>query len=69
MLRFAKDATIHEHDVDVVCLEGSGKMIVGAEESSIEAGERVRWPANPNQRLWTEDETMLTLMIERPSSE
>ena len=72
MLRFGKDATIHEHsaehDVDVVYLEGSGKMSVGGEESIIRVGERVRWPANLNHRLWTEGEEMLTLMIEHPSS-
>ena len=72
MLRFGKDATIHEHpadhDVDVVCLEGRGRTSVGEEQSDIEAGQRVRWPANEQHRLWTEGEEMLTLMIEHPAS-
>ena len=72
MLRFSKDATIHEHpadhDTDVVCLEGCGKTSVGGEEAQIRAGERVRWPANENHRLWTAGEEMLTLMIERPAA-
>ena len=72
MLRFARDATIHEHpadhDVDVVCLEGNGKTSVGGEETTIQAGERVRWPANVAHRLWTEDDVMVTLMVEHPDS-
>ena len=72
MLRFEEDATIHEHpaarDTDVICLEGRGKTSVGAEQAEIQAGERVRWPANVNHRLWTEGVEMLTLMVERPSS-
>ena len=70
MLRFAPNATIHEHpgeyDADVICLEGSGRTMVGGEESEIEAGQRVRWPAGVVHRLWTEDNEMLTLMVERP---
>jgi len=72
MLRFDRGATIHEHpaghDIDVVCLEGRGKMSVGGEEAEIAAGQRVRWPAKENHRLWTEGEEMLTLMIERLAS-
>ena len=68
MLRLAKDVTIHEHpadhETDVVCIEGSGKTSVGDERASIKAGERVRWPAHVNHRLWTEGDGMLTLMVE-----
>lgn len=72
MLRFEEEATIHEHpaarDTDVFCLEGRGKTSVGGEQAEIQAGQRVRWPANENHRLWTEGEEMLTLMIEHPAA-
>ena len=72
MLNFGRDGTIHEHptghDIDVVCLEGRGKMSVEGEEMEIAAGQRARWPANKSHRLWTEDGEMLTLMIERLAS-
>ncbi len=71
VLRFAEHATIHEHpgetDTLVACLEGRGFTSVGAETAAIEAGELVRWPAGVPHRLWTEDSTMLTLMVERVS--
>ncbi len=72
MLRFEKDATIHEHpadfDVDVICLGGSGFTSVGKEQSPIFEGERVRWPAGQPHRLWTTDDEMLTLMVEHIQS-
>ena len=68
-LRFGADATIDEHagesDTIVVCLEGAGFTSVGAEVAPIGAGESVRWPQGVPHRLWTEGETMTTLMIER----
>jgi quercetin dioxygenase-like cupin family protein len=68
MLRFGPRSTIHEHAashlVEVVCLEGNGWTSVGEEKALIHAGKKVRWPANQNHRLWTEDSTMVALMIE-----
>lgn len=68
LLRFDKQATIHEHaakiDIDVICLGGSGFTSVGKEQSPIFEGERVRWPADQLHRLWTTDDEMLTLMVE-----
>ena len=68
MLRFAKDATIHEHaapmDIDVICLEGEGMTSIDGESASIEMGRTVRWPAGAKHRLWTEGSEMTTLMIE-----
>lgn len=72
MLRFDKQATIHEHpadiDIDVICLGGSGFVSVGKEQSPIYEGERVRWPAGKPHRLWTTDDEMLTLMVEHTQS-
>ena len=68
MLRFGKDATIHEHpapiDIDVVCLDGRGMTSLDGDAAAIREGERVRWPAGVSHRLWTEDSEMTTLMIE-----
>ena len=68
MLRFQPDGTIHEHsadvDVDVLCLEGAGITSVGDEQVAIKAGEWVHWPAELPHRLWTTDQSMMTLMVE-----
>jgi quercetin dioxygenase-like cupin family protein len=73
LLRFAQHATIHEHPaghrIDVYCLEGTGKFSLGGEVASIRAGQRVRWPPGVPHRLWTEDTTMTTLMVENPPAE
>ncbi len=70
LLRFAPRATIHEHPagwpIDVYCLEGSGKFSLDGQVASISAGQRVRWPPNVSHRLWTENTTMTTLMVENP---
>ena len=70
VLRFEPDGTIHEHpgatDTVVVCLDGSGFTSVASETAPLHAGQRVRWPAGITHRLWTEDSTMTTLMVERP---
>ncbi len=67
-LRFEVNATIDEHDaqhpLDVYCLEGAGFTSVAGEPAPIEAGQHVRWPAGVMHRLWTEDSTMTTLMVE-----
>ena len=70
VLRFARDATIHEHpganDTLVVCLEGEGFTSVAGESAALHEGERAFWPAGVPHRLWTEGSTMTTLMVERP---
>jgi mannose-6-phosphate isomerase-like protein (cupin superfamily) len=71
LLRFGEHGTIHEHpgenDTLVACLEGRGFTSVGDETAPLEAGQHVTWPKGVPHRLWTEDSTMLTLMVERPS--
>lgn len=68
MLRFGKNATVHEHpanfDVDVICLKGKGFTSVGKEQAPIQAGQRVHWPSGKPHRLWTTDAEMVTLMVE-----
>ena len=67
-LRFAEHATIHEHpgnDTIVVCLAGEGFTSVAGEVAPLRAGEQARWRRGVPHRLWTEDATMLTLMVER----
>ena len=69
MLSLAPRATIDEHDathdIDVVCLEGSGFTSVDEERSALNAGQVVRWPRKHRHRLWTDGSTMTTLMLER----
>jgi quercetin dioxygenase-like cupin family protein len=71
-LRFAEHATIHEHpsanETIVVCLAGAGFTSVGGEVAALGTGQQARWPKDVAHRLWTEDNTMLTLMIERPDA-
>ena len=68
LLRFGSRGTIHEHpadhDIDVVCLEGSGYASVEDEIAELHAGQLVRWPRLRLHRLWTGDAQMLTLMVE-----
>jgi quercetin dioxygenase-like cupin family protein len=68
LLGFGVRATIDEHstdhDVDVICLEGSGFVSVAGVVAPFRAGERIRWPAGLDHCLWTEDGTMQTLMVE-----
>ncbi len=69
MLRFAPEATIHEHaadhDIDVICLEGEGFISIEDRVNSFAAGQWLTWPAGRLHRLWTADHGMITLMIER----
>jgi mannose-6-phosphate isomerase-like protein (cupin superfamily) len=71
LLRFGEHATIHGHagptDAIVACLEGRGFTHVGDATATVEAGQRVLWPAGVFHRLWTEGSTMTTLMVERPA--
>lgn len=68
-LRFSEHATIHEHpgehDTIVVCLEGEGFTSVAGELAPLREGQQARWPKGVAHRLWTEDSTMTTLMIEQ----
>ena len=67
-LRFSEHATIHEHpgenDTVVVCLAGEGFTSVAGETAPLREGEQARWPKGIPHRLWTEDSTMATLMVE-----
>jgi quercetin dioxygenase-like cupin family protein len=69
LLRFAPEGTIDEHaadhDVDVACLEGSGYISVEDRINVFTAGQWMTWPAGRLHRLWTGDEGMITLMLER----
>src|SRR5712691_3432954 len=66
LLRFGPNSTIDEHRaayaIDVICLEGEGLFSVDGEPARIHADQRVQWPPNRAHRLWTEAESMLTLM-------
>ena len=53
------------HDIDVACLEGSGYASIDGEEWPLRAGETLRWPRERRHRLWTDGNTMTTLMLER----
>jgi quercetin dioxygenase-like cupin family protein len=68
-LRFSDHATIHEHpgerDTIVVCIDGQGFTSVGGEIAPLAEGQEARWPRNVPHRLWTDDSTMTTLMIEQ----
>jgi quercetin dioxygenase-like cupin family protein len=70
LLRFQPHGTIHEHsadfEIDVICLDGEGFTSVDAEIATLAAGQIVRWPALHQHRLWTDDSTMQTLMVEHP---
>lgn len=68
-LRFGRSATIDRHsaphEIDVICVAGSGLTSVGDDAYSIHAGQTVRWPANVDHCLWTDDDSMETIMVER----
>ena len=68
LLRFEPGGMIPErsagYPTDVVCLEGGGFTSVGSEEGELSPGHKALWPADGLHRLWTEDESMVTLMIE-----
>jgi quercetin dioxygenase-like cupin family protein len=71
MLRFDRNATIHEHpganDTVVMCIDGEGWTSVADARTQIRAGELVHWPKEVPHRLWTESTQMTTLMFERVS--
>lgn len=71
LLRFASQSTIDEHPaphaIDVICLEGAGMFSVDGAAAPLHAGEGVQWPPTRPHRLWTEESSMMTLMIEHLS--
>jgi len=73
ILRFARNAGFPAHaapfEVDIVCLDRAGFVLVGETTYPFHAGQRIRWPAHGLHRLWTESTEMTTLMIERGSWE
>lgn len=68
-LRFGRNATIDRHDapfdIDVICMSGSGFASVDDEAFALVAGQTIRWPRNRDHCLWTADDTMETIMVER----
>lgn len=56
------------NDTIVVCLKGEGFTSVDGETASIRKGQNVFWPRDVRHRLWTEESTMRTLMVERTTS-
>ena len=72
-LRFGRGGTIDEHpgdsDAEVYCLEGAGFLSVGESVSSFETGQRVLWPKGINHNLWTTDNEMQVLIVQRHTVE
>jgi quercetin dioxygenase-like cupin family protein len=70
MLKFDAQGTIHEHaapfEVDVICLEGEGYISIEDHIWAFQPGLSLVWPAGRLHRLWTADQAMVTLMVERP---
>jgi quercetin dioxygenase-like cupin family protein len=68
-LRFAPSSTIDRHsapfDIDVICVHGEGLTSIGDSVSSFAAGQFVRWPKDKEHCLWTEEQEMETIMVER----
>src|SRR5262249_39302543 len=68
LLRFGPHGTIHEHAaaiaVDVICLEGSGFVSIDGSGAPLRAGETIHWPAGRLHRLWTDGDSMQTVMVE-----
>jgi quercetin dioxygenase-like cupin family protein len=68
MLHFSLGGGFPAHsapfDIDVVCLDGAGFVLVGDDSCTFRADERIHWPAHAMHRLWTESEEMTTLMVE-----
>jgi quercetin dioxygenase-like cupin family protein len=68
MLKFDKNGSFDAHeaayDIHVMCQEGSGFVLVEGETAELQAGQSVLWPRDTLHQLWTEDSSMITLMIE-----
>ena len=71
-LKFNENATIDEHsapiDIDVICLSGSGYVSIGEDRFSFKSGQTIGWPKNVVHRLWTKNNPMETIMVERHAS-
>lgn len=67
-LRFNEHAKFQAHDAPwdchILCLAGSGFVLVGEETSPLNAGESVLWPKDVLHQLWTDGDAMVTQMIE-----
>ena len=67
-LRFDEHASFDAHDAPwdchVLCLEGSGFVLVGEETAELHEGESVLWPKHTLHKLWTDGQKMVTVMIE-----
>ena len=68
-LRFQPGATIDEHDapydIDVMCTSGAGYFSIDGDTFSLCAGQSAVWPRGKLHRLWTGDDEMETIMLER----
>ena len=67
-LRFEIHASTDEHavgwDIDVMCLEGEGNTVIDGQAEALRSDQWVHWPAGKPHRLFTENTTMITLMLE-----
>lgn len=67
-LRFAPGGTIHEHaaphEIDVICVAGSGFVSIEGERSSPHGGRAGAVAGGLVHCAWTEDSAMETLMVE-----
>ena len=63
------DAHVAPHDIEVICLSGAGFASVGGHRITLAEGQRVQWPAGVLHCLFTEQEEMTTLMLERVGGE
>lgn len=67
-LRFQPQASFDAHsapwDCHVLCLAGSGFVLVGEETFPIAQGQSVFWPQKVLHQMWTTDNAMHTQMIE-----
>ena len=67
-LRFGPYTQSHlhaaDHDIHVVCLEGAGFALSGDKVVQLHQGETVLWPKGEEHDLFTEEESMTTLMVE-----
>ena len=67
-LRFGPHTQSHrhaaDHDIHVVCLEGSGFASSGDAVVPLSQGETVLWPKDEEHNLFTKDAGMTALMVE-----
>jgi len=67
-LHFEPKGEIWEHDAPYpilfVVIEGRGMVRVGGEETHMEAGQAVVWPANVLHKAWAEDAPFTAIAVE-----